>query len=160
MEIGKYDVFEREYLAEFKKIISKYGEFIMNPISNPLGEEFIRQQLTAGGHGAYIGILGTFGLGGIIYLTILVFGGIIISFKKLKMYIYSNPFFGSITVFVFLLMIQKSLYYITSYTGLDDISLFLLIGLMVSIRSLENKINETEYDNTEIFPIQYISTEK
>ncbi len=28
LEIGKYDVFEREYSAEFKKIISKYGEVI------------------------------------------------------------------------------------------------------------------------------------
>ena len=129
----------------FGKGISNYEEFIMNPGPNPIGVEFIRQQLTAGGHGAYIGILGTFGLGGITHILIMVFGGIILSFKKLRKYILVNPFFSSISIFAFICLIEKSLYYITANTGTDDISLFLLIGLLVSIRTLENSTNSV-YD--------------
>ena len=68
----------------FGKGISDYTGFIYSPIEGT--EYFARTQLFKGGHGAYFSLLSTFGIGGILYFIIILWGGIILAFKKIKQY--------------------------------------------------------------------------
>lgn len=132
----------------FGKGIGVYKGFIS--ATNEREVEFVRHQLFAGGHGSYISILGTLGIGGIFYLSIMVFGGILLSFKKIRDYFYLNPNLAAIATFTFILLLIKSIYYITSQSGLNDPSLFFLTGLAAAIRVLENQQAATVKQTTEV----------
>ncbi len=64
------------------KGITDYIGFIYS--TAPGTESFARKQLFAGGHGAYFSLLSTFGIGGILYFIIILWGGVILSFQKNK----------------------------------------------------------------------------
>lgn len=121
----------------FGKGIREYEGYIT--ATNSKEVSFIRNQLFSGGHGSYITILGTFGIGGILYLGLMVFGGIILSFFKIRDYFYSNPYLAALSTFVFIMLIIKSIIYITEQNGISDPSLFYLTAIVSAIRVLENK---------------------
>ena len=62
------------------KGIGNYSGFIYSTF--PGTEGFVRHQMASGGHGSYISLLSTLGLGGILYFLIMILGGIILSLKK------------------------------------------------------------------------------
>ena len=102
--------------------------------------EFAKEQLFAGGHGSYLSILSTFGLGGITYFLIIVFGGIYLSFRKIKQHINLDLNKTAIAVFCFMLITIKSVDFITGGNGLSDATiLFFTVGLVASLTVLQNR---------------------
>ncbi len=126
----------------FGKGIGHYDEFV--PAYNEKEARFIREQLFSGGHGSYISILGTLGFGGIFYLLTMIIGGVVLSFVKIKEYLEINEDVAAVSTFTFLLLIMIGIYYITSYNGLTDPTLFFTVGLIASIRIIENKEHDSD----------------
>ncbi|MBI9070040.1 MAG: O-antigen ligase family protein [Melioribacteraceae bacterium] len=119
----------------FGKGIVQYTGFLYHV--NPKMEEFIRANLLSGGHGSYISILGTFGLFGTLYLFIMVYGGILVSYLKTKKYSVDNVILAAISSFTFIYLTIKSVYYVSSHSGINDLSLFYLVGFVSSIILIE-----------------------
>ncbi len=130
--------------------VTPYEGFIH--VTNPKFLDRIRAMLSlGGGHGSYISILGTFGVGGIFYLLTMTLGGIILAFRKVKLYMEEDAFLSALAIFVMINLIIKSIYYTTAFNGVSDSSLFLVVGIIASVRVIENKITaeEIEYDYEE-----------
>ncbi len=132
--------------------VTPYEGFIH--VTNPKFLDRIRAMLSlGGGHGSYISILGTFGIGGIFYLLTMTLGGIILAFRKIKLYMEEDAFLSALAIFVLINLIIKSIYYTTAFNGVSDASLFLVVGIIASVRVIENKIAEEEmlydYENEE-----------
>jgi O-antigen ligase len=126
----------------FGKGIGNYSSFIYSPI--PGTEDFARTQMLSGGHGSYFSLLGILGLGGITYFLITMFGGIILAYRKIKQYVSVNIDKAAIAIFSFMLLIILSIDCITGHNGLDIPFFFYTIGLICSLRVLDN--NESEFD--------------
>ena len=118
------------------KGITDYAGFIYSTF--PGTESFARQQLFAGGHGAYFSLLSTFGIGGILYFIIILWGGVILSFRKIKQYINFDEEKTAIAVFCFMLLIIFSVDCVTGHNGFDVPFMFYVVGLICSIKVLEN----------------------
>ena len=101
------------------------------------------EALLSGGHGSYFSLLSTFGLGGITYFIIMLFGGIILSFRKIKQHLNLNSGKTAIAVFTFMLLIIKAFDFITVLNGLGIPILFYIVGLIASLTVLQN-LNKTE----------------
>ena len=132
------------YLVTFEKnpILGKgiveYQGYIYTLYEN-LGQS-TGEALLSGGHGAYISLLSTFGLGGIVYFVLMVFGGIYLSFRKIKQYLNIDVTKTAIAVFVFMILIIKSIDFITSGNGLNTVGiLFFIVGLVTSLTVLQNR---------------------
>lgn len=136
-----YQLYIRNFINNpiFGKGITPYTGFVESRSKDII--EFVRAQQFSGGHGSYLSILSTFGIGGILYLLIMVLGGIILAYRKVKKYFIDNSILAAISIFSFFLLLIKSIYYITGYNGLKDFSLFFLVGLVASIRVIENDYN-------------------
>jgi len=125
------------------KGVAPYTEYIYVKYKSSL--ELVRSMLSyGGGHGSYISILGTFGLGGILYLLTMTLGGIILAFRKVKLYMEEEPFLSALAIFGLINLVIKSIYYITAFNGIGDTSLFFVVGIIASIKAIENK-NLLEY---------------
>ena len=120
----------------FGKGISEYSGFIYSTVTGT--KDFARQQLFAGGHGAYFSLMSTFGIGGIVYFIIVLWGGIILSFKKIRRYLQVDQDKTAISVFCFMLLIITSVNSITGSNGFDMPYLYYSVGLICSIKILEN----------------------
>ena len=131
------------YLDNFSKNpfwgrgISIYQEYI--PPSDITSVEFVKYELVSGGHGSYFSLLSTFGLGGITYFIIMLFGGIVLSFRKIKQHLNLNPGKTAIAVFTFMLLLIKVFDFITALNGLGVPILFYTVGLVTSLRVLQNR---------------------
>ena len=95
------------------KGIIPYKGFIYSSIEG--AKEFATTILFSGGHGSYFSLLSTFGLGGITYFLIMVFGGIYLSFRKIKQFINLDLNKTAIAVFCFMLILIKAVDFITSW---------------------------------------------
>ena len=88
-----------------------------------------------------------FGLVGIAYFLIMVWGGIYLSFRKIKMYAETNSNKTAIAVFCFMLLVIESIDWITSLNGLDIPLLFYVVGFIASLTVLENiKVKANNYE--------------
>ena len=105
---------------------------------------FVLTMQTSGGHGSYLSILSTFGLGGAFYLIVLVFGSAIMTFRKLKKYFYENSEVAAMLIFVLLLLGAKCLDNITSGNGINDYQMIFYASLVASIRVIENRIQSEQ----------------
>jgi hypothetical protein len=133
----------------FGKGISDYSGFIYT--KDPITEIFVRRQLFSGGHGAYFSLLGILGIGGITYFVIMVYGGIILSFKKIKRYATFNQPKTAISIFCFMMLIMEAVYSVTGPNGLSDIQcIFYIVGLICAIRVMEN-VPEKIQDKSETY---------
>ncbi|GEM_PF-3054126 len=144
-----------------------YKNFLKNPfwgvgvtpfegyiyIKNPKSIEQVRSMISlGGGHGSYISILGTFGIGGIFYLLTMTLGGIILAFRKVRLYMEEDAFLAALAIFVLINLIIKSVYYTTAFNGISDPSLFLAVGIIASVKVIENQLEDEDfeyYDNEE-----------
>lgn len=127
----------------FGKGIALSNDFIYN--NNKKVSEFVREQLFSGGHGSYISLLSTFGAGGLLYFLIMVFGGIIVSFKTAREQISSDNDFIIIPIFTLIFLIITSVYSITSNNGFSDPTMFFSVALLASNKIFlnQNKISES-----------------
>jgi hypothetical protein len=133
----------------FGKGIGDYVGFIYS--SAPDAEEFTRNQLFAGGHGSYLSLLSTLGIGGLFYFIIMLFGGIVLSFKNIRLYKNKNIQFTSLSVFVFMLLLNASITFIVGFNGLTDVQfMFFMVGLICGLRLVETNYSEKYYTNHSI----------
>ncbi|MBK7978539.1 MAG: O-antigen ligase family protein [Ignavibacteriae bacterium] len=121
----------------FGKGINVYSGFIFSSVRN--AEEFARDLLFAGGHGSYFSLLAIFGIGGITYFILFEFGAIILSFSKIKYFFDTNQTLTSISVFAFMMLIIKSVDFITAVNGINVPILFYLAGVISSVKIYQNK---------------------
>jgi hypothetical protein len=141
--IGQQDRFRGEAFKAYWDI------FLQNPLlGKGIGHskvpnnlfEFATEQLVAGGHGAYLSILSIFGLGGVIYLIIMLFGTL---FKGYR-YLWESSNFepvSKIIVFITFFLSIRVFEYITGGTGYTDMTLYLLAGTMGAIISRKRIVN-------------------
>lgn len=132
------------YLDNFSKYpiwgkgISPFEGFIYS--SAERSGEFAKLAAYAGGHGSYLSLLSTLGLGGLLYFVIMLFGGLILSFRKIKQYFQIDPTKTSIAVFCFMILTIKVFDYITAGNGLNEAQvLFYTVGLASSLTVLQNR---------------------
>ncbi|MBK9282715.1 MAG: O-antigen ligase family protein [Sphingobacteriaceae bacterium] len=103
-------------------------------------KDFTSAMLFSGGHGSYFSLLSTFGLGGITYFLIMIIAGIFLSIRKINQHINSDSNKTAIAVFCFMLIIIKSVDYITGGDGLVDATiLFYATGLVASLTVLQHR---------------------
>lgn len=119
------------------KGIGEYSEFILSTVD--VLQDFGRKQLIAGGHGSYLSILAIFGLGGITYFLLMLFGGLVNAYKKINMYLNKNDDKTAIAVFAFMTLMIKSFDYLTAENGLSIPIFFYIVGLTASLTILQNK---------------------
>ena len=103
--------------------------------------DFLANQLFKGGHGAYFSIMAIFGLGGIYFIIITIFGSMFKAlFCKRKSKLLPEDQ-SKIVVFVFVYMIILAFEFIAGGNGFGHIRLFLLSGILAPIIPQEK--NET-----------------
>ena len=95
--------------------------------------DFIARQLQRGGHGSYLSIMAIFGLGGIYFIVVILFGGIFKAFFyswKSKVLTEDQT---KMVVFVFMHMIILSFEFMAGGNGFENTRLFLLTGILAPI---------------------------
>jgi O-Antigen ligase len=128
------------------KGIGTYQGFIYSNVTGT--EEFARAQLFAGGHGSYFSMMSTFGVGGLLYFIIIIFGGVILAMRKIKLYVQENQEKTAIAVFCFMYLIIRAIDCITAHSGFDVSYIFFVAGLIASLTVLENSANISSIDNS------------
>lgn len=132
------------YLDNFSKHpiwgkgISEYEGFVFSALEG--SAEFAKYQAFAGGHGSYLSLLSTFGIGGLTYFLIMIVGGLFLSFRKIKQYISTDITKTAIGVFGFMVLGIKAFDFITGGNGLSETqTLFYTVGLVASLTVLQNR---------------------
>lgn len=103
---------------------------------------FAKEIAFGGGHGAYLSVLGIFGIGGITYLLIMVWGGVIFAYNKINQYLSVDTSRTAIAVFAFMILLINGFNYITGTNGLNEPSLFYSVGFLASLSVLQNIENK------------------
>ena len=99
--------------------------------------DFSDKQFFKGGHGAYFSIMSIFGLGGIYFIVVTLFGNIfkaLFCSRKSKLLPEDQP---QIVAFIFIYMIIIAFEYTAGGNGYCDMKLFLLSGILAPIISQE-----------------------
>ncbi len=126
----------------FGKGIGAYTGFIYSSFEG--AKDFTSAMLFTGGHGSYLSLLSTFGLGGITYFLIMLYGGIYLSFRKIKQNLSRDPIKTSIGVFCFMLLLIKAVDFITGGDGLSEATImFYCVGFICSLTVLQNRKDMT-----------------
>lgn len=95
---------------------------------------FVNRELAKGGHGAYLSVMGNFGIGGIFFIGVMVFGSIFYAYKILKSKTdYDND--AKLILFAFLYLIYLSIIFITGFSGYDSMELWFLAGMVAGIKA-------------------------
>lgn len=98
--------------------------------------DFVYQQLMQGGHGAYLSMLGIWGIGGLIFLISMLGGGIYYSIILMKQNQYCQ-----IGVFCFFYLSVLSLTFISNGNGYSSMEMWLLCGLVAALISKDRENN-------------------
>ena len=121
-------------------------EFLENPIFGKGigfagGElDFVSHNLIHGGHGAYLSIMAIYGIGGLIFLCLLVFGTLYHSYKLFN--VYKNHYeYALWTLFAFLYIFIRSINLLPAGDGITEYDIWYLAGIIAGIRSLDYKKN-------------------
>lgn len=97
--------------------------------------DFLTKNLVSGGHGAYLSILSTFGIIGAVFLAFILFGTV---FKSYKLVLTNSlnqdsvPY-QKLAIFIFLYSLVAVFYYVFGYSGLTDMKLYFVIGMLIGI---------------------------
>jgi len=86
-----------------------------------------------GGHGAYMSIMGLFGIGGIFYFSVMLFGSIYYAYKIVKRNLHYRPDDVKLAVFAFILLITLAFTYVPGGDGYGDMTLWFLAGMIAGI---------------------------
>jgi len=103
-------------------------------ISGSPNAGFLSDQLMSGGHGSYLSILCTFGIGGIFFLTVILFGSIYYSYRIFKKDIGAQDN-AKLALFAFLYLIILSIVFIPGGSGYNNMGLWFLSGMIAGINS-------------------------
>jgi len=95
--------------------------------------KFAKSNIALGGHNGYLSVLAIFGIGGAIFLGIMLFGTIYFSFHYFRVYAFNK--FSNIVLFILFLSILSAIYYLTSMSGYKETLLYLSAGTIAGIYS-------------------------
>ena len=143
---GVSDAVDQQADFRFKAYEAYYNEFLENPIFGKgvgyTGTEynFVAENLIHGGHGAYISVLAIYGIGGIVYFSLLVFGTLYHSYKLYKVY-KNHHEYALWTLFAFLYIVIRSISFLSGGDGIKEYDIWYLAGIVAGIRSLDYKEN-------------------
>ena len=115
----------------FGKGIGFYGGIVQLEYS-----KFIDEQLISGGHGAYLSILSTFGIGGGFFLLIMLLGGMLKSFSLFKELILRRNnliYLDRMVIFIFYYLVLTIFSFLTVGSGFDNLPLYYFIGMLSRI---------------------------
>jgi hypothetical protein len=102
--------------------------------------EFISGQLMGGGHGSYLSILCTFGIGGGFYLVVMLFGSMYYAYRVFKNNIDVQDN-SKLALFVFLYLIILSIMFIPGGTGYNSMELWFLSGVIAGLNSKNETVH-------------------
>jgi len=130
-----YDYYVNSFLINplFGKGIGYAPEII---VGSARESDFVYQQLMQGGHGAYLSMLGLWGIGGLIFLLSMLAGGIYYSIFLIKMKQYEQT-----GIFCFFYLVVLSIDFISGGNGYSSMEMWLLCGLVAALISRSNGIN-------------------
>jgi O-antigen ligase len=117
---------EDEYLRNLLKDKNKWDAMYLR--------KHIQGQIFGGGHGSYTSIMLTFGLGGIFFIIVMVFGGIYHAYKTFKVYEKSDSQIVRLALFGFIYMVMLSLFLIPGGNGYNDTRLWFLVGMIAGLK--------------------------
>jgi hypothetical protein len=112
--------------------------------------EHVMGQLGGGGHGAYLSILSNFGIGGVFFFSVILFGSMYYAYKIFK----SSASFDNdarLAIFVLLSLIVQSVRLLVGGSGTDRIEPWFLAGIIAGIKARDEfkMLNHNEYENNE-----------
>ena len=124
-----YDYYIKSFLANplFGKGIG-YSPGII--VGSSRESDFVYQQLMQGGHGAYLSMLGIWGLGGLGFLISMLGGGIYNSILLIKMKQHEQ-----LGVFCFFYLVVLSINFISGGNGYSSMEMWLLCGWVAALIS-------------------------
>ncbi len=136
----RYSSFQN-YLDAFKDS-PVFGKGIGHKDIKTLSVEsrFAEIQLATGGHGSYLSILSIFGIGGLFFLIVMLFGSMYYAYKIFK----NETDFkdnAKLALFAFLYLIILSVVFIPGHAGYNNIELWFLSGLIAGLTARDEVEN-------------------
>ena len=111
--------------------------------------DYVGSNLIHGGHGAYLSVLAIYGIGGLVYFCLLVFGTLYHSYKLFKLY--RNHYeYALWALFAFLYIVIRSINFLPAGTGIQEYDIWYLAGIIAGIRSLDYNKNINMDDRVSI----------
>jgi hypothetical protein len=104
-----------------------------------ISDDFVRDQLKSGGHGSYISILSTFGVGGLFFLVTMLFVSLFRAFSVLIQKRIHSDTLNHYLVFMVLFLIIRSVENMVGGNGYSDMTLYLLAGSFVGLVQFQKK---------------------
>jgi len=101
--------------------------------------EFIKYNIVSGGHNGYLSILAIFGIGGAIFIGIMLFGTIYLCFRYFYIYYFNK--YTNVVLFILFLSILSTILYSTGGTCYKEALLYLSAGSISGIYA-RNKITK------------------
>lgn len=110
--------------------------------------KFVTTNLMIGGHGAYLSIVAIFGLCGVFFLFVFLFGSIFYHLGYLKMAATTNaPAHCDLSLFILLSLLIRTAIYVVSWSGFNDLSLYLLAGLTAALFTQTRRAGESAHEH-------------
>ena len=138
---GVTEAVDEQARFRFKAYEAYYNEFLKSPIFGKgvgyTGTEynFVSGNLIHGGHGAYLSVLAIYGIGGLVYFCLLVFGTLYHSYKLFKVY-KNHHEYALWTLFAFLYLVIRSINLLPAGNGITEYDIWYLAGIIAGIRSI------------------------
>jgi O-antigen ligase len=142
VEAGGFAQQDRSRAASF----SYYWDiFLYNPLFGkgigvykerlPKDLQFTKRQLIAGGHGAYLSILSTFGVVGAVFLVMFLFGAVFKSYKLVLMNSLNQNSvpYQKLAIFIFLYSLITVFYYVFGTNGFSDQKFYFVVGMLMGV---------------------------
>jgi hypothetical protein len=112
-----------------------------NTASEKILTKIIEARLSgAGGHGAYLSMMSIFGIGGIFFLIVMLFGGIYYAYRIIRE---RSELSGDaqLALFAFLYLLILAVTFVAGGNGHDDFGLWFLAGMIAGLKAKERLIN-------------------
>jgi len=107
----------------------------------PRSSNFVIDHLKTGGHGSYISIMSTFGIGGIFFLCTFLFYPLIQSIKILTGKKFIDPTLNPALVFLMIILTIMVFEYVVGGNGYTDMRLYFLSGIFAGLINTRKRPN-------------------
>jgi O-antigen ligase len=101
-------------------------------------KRFIEEQIALGGHGSYLSMLSLYGIGGILFIFVMLYGSMYYAYRIFKK---SREFQDDavLAFFVFLYLLTLSIRFITGGNGYSSMPLWFIAGLVAGLRAKQGE---------------------
>jgi len=99
-----------------------------------VSEELLALGLMSGSHGAYMSVLSLFGIGGLFWIIVMLFGSIFYSYKIFKTGGDIQRSYKLLSLFTFLYLVRLSIGFTSGMEGYTNIDLWFIAGIVTGLR--------------------------